>query len=374
MHKKLGIYLLIGLLVFSLAFITTGCPAPVAEPEPDPAEPEPDPEPAEPIKITIHDTSTILTFKEGMRYFAQEVPVRTDGRVEVEIIEGGPMGDWEEQPDNIQKGVFEMGMVSPTHTPGKIPLWSVALLPGITDSIYAHNMALVDLAEHPSLVAELEERWNQKMLFPGSMDAFEMMTESPIASIDDLEGFSIRAIGSAASILDKLGAEAAAISGPDVYSSIERGIVDGAVFPVDTHAERNIHELAPYLTLSGNLGFFFGIVTMNLDIWNALPADIKQIMLEVSEEAVINNFEIYYEANMAAKETFEAAGVNITWLPDNEIAVLQETSEALWEEWIAEREDDGYVEAREVFDLWVELVRKHEANDPWSERWWPERQ
>lgn len=40
MHKKLGIYLLIGLLVFSLAFITTGCPAPVADPDPkpDPAE------------------------------------------------------------------------------------------------------------------------------------------------------------------------------------------------------------------------------------------------------------------------------------------------------------------------------------------------
>jgi TRAP-type C4-dicarboxylate transport system substrate-binding protein len=363
-NKKLGIYLLLGLLLFSLAFIASGCPAPAADPQP--AKPEV-------IKITIHDPSTILTFKKGMEYFQQEVPVRTNGRVEVEIITGGPMGDWEEQPDNIQKGVFEMGMVSPTHTPGKIPLWSVALLPGITDSLYAHNMALVDLAKHPAMIAELEERWNQKLLFPGSMDAFEMMTERPITSIDELRGFSIRAIGSAATILNELGARVSAIPGPDVYTAIERGIVDGAVFPVDTFADRKIHELAPYLTLSGNLGFFFGIVTMNLDTWNALPADIQQIMLEVSQEAVINNFELYHEANMAAKKTFEAAGVKVTWLPENEIARLQEIAKATWEEWIAEREDDGFIEAREIFNLWVELVRKHEANDPWAAKWWPER-
>ncbi|MBS3976196.1 MAG: TRAP transporter substrate-binding protein DctP [Syntrophomonadaceae bacterium] len=364
MDKKPGILLLIGLLVFSLAFFTTGCQAPATGPQP--AKPEV-------IKITIHDPSTILTFKKGMEYFQKEVPVRTNGRVEVEIITGGPMGDWEEQPDNIQQGVFDMGMVSPTHTPGKIPLWSVALLPGITDSIYAHNMALVELAKHPSMIAELEERWNQKLLFPGSMDAFEMMTERPITSIDNLRGFPIRAIGSAAVMLNKLGAKVSAIPGPDVYTSIERGIVDGAVFPVDTFAERKIHELAPNLTLSGNLGFFFGLVTMNLDTWNALPADIQQIMLEVSQEAVTTNFEVYHEINMATKKTFEAAGVKVTRLPDNEIARLQELAKATWEDWIVEMENDGYVEARKIFDLWVELVRKHEANDPWAAKWWPER-
>ncbi len=371
--KSLALFLVLMLMVFGLTI--TGCEPEEVEPDPEevdePEEVEPDPD--EVYELVIHDPSSILTFKEGLPFFKEEVPKRTDGRVEVEMILGGALGGFEEQPDGISEGVFDMGMLPIGYHPGKTPLWQVSEMPGITNSIYAHNMALVEMAEHPSLKAELEERWNQKVLFPGSMDSFEMLTADPIESIDDLDGYSIRAIALASTVLERLGADVSAIPGPDVFSSMERGVVDGAVFPVDTFVDRDLHTLADNLVLSGQLGFYFGLVTINLDTWNELPEDIQEVIKEVSDEAIERNIEIYLEANLAAKEAYEEAGTNIIRLSEEERARIQEVNEQIWEEWIEEREDQGYTEAREIFDLWVELVEKYEEEDPYADEWWPER-
>ena len=331
------------------------------------------PDKAKKFKLVIHDPSTILTFKQGLPFFKDEVPKRTGGRVQVEMILGGALGGFAEQPDNIMQGVFDMGMLPIGYHPAKTPLWQIGEMPGITNSIYAHNMALVELAEHPSMKAELEKKWNQKILFPGSMDTFEMLTKDPIESVDDLKGYSIRSIAMASKVLGNLGARVSAIRGPDVYSAMERGVVKGAVFPVDTFVDRDLHTLADNLILSGQLGFYFGLVTINLDTWNSLPDDIQQVILEVSEEAIERNIKLYLEANMVAKKAYEKAGTNIITLPAAEKARMQAVNKELWEEWISAKEKDGYSEAREIFDLWVELVRKHEKEDPYADVWWPKR-
>ena len=325
------------------------------------------------FKLVIHDPSTILTFKQGLPFFKEEVPKRTGGRVQVEMILGGALGGFAEQPDNIKQRVFDMGMLPIGYHPAKTPLWQVGEMPGITNSIYAHNMALVDLAEHPSMKAELEVRWNQKILFPGSMDTFEILTREPIKSVDDLRGYSIRAIAMASKVLGKLGARVSAIRGPDVYSAMERGVVRGAVFPVDTFVDRNLHTLADNLVLSGQLGFYFGLVTINLDTWKSLPADIQQVILKVSDEAIERNIKLYLDANLAAKKAYEKAGTNIISLSNAERQRIQQVNKELWEEWIEAKEKDGYKEAREVFERWVELVRKYEKQDPYADIWWPKR-
>ena len=372
--KCKSVALILVMLLLTVSFAVTGCgPEEVVEEPPEEADPDDPITDDEVYKLVIHDPSRILTFKEGLNYFKEEVPKRTDGRVEVEMILGGALGGFAEQPDGIAEGVFDMGMLPIGYHPGKTPLWQVGEMPGITGSLYAHNMALVEMAEHPTLKAELEERWNQKLLFPGSMDTFEMLTAHPIESVDDLDGYSIRAIALASTVLERLGANVSAIPGPDVFTSMERGVVDGAVFPVDTFVDRDLHTLADNLVLSGQLGFYFGLVTINLDTWNGLPADIQQVIEEVSAEAVERNIEIYLEANLRSKQAYEEAETNIIRLSEEERARIQEVNEQLWEEWVAARKDQGYTEAQEVFDLWVQLVRKYEEQDPYVDSWWPER-
>ncbi|MBS3943255.1 MAG: extracellular solute-binding protein [Dethiobacter sp.] len=65
MYKKPGIYLLAVLLVFSLALIATGCPAPVAEPQPDPEE--------EPATGRQFEDVTITVFTQPPPFIAKPV-------------------------------------------------------------------------------------------------------------------------------------------------------------------------------------------------------------------------------------------------------------------------------------------------------------
>lgn len=80
-----------------------------------------------------------------------------------------------------------------------------------------------------------------------------------------------------------IGVEPVNVQPPDLYTSLERSMVDGIVCPVSMYAGFSIFEVAPYVIMPPYVTYGSIAMVMKLDTWNSLAPDIQDIL----EEAII---------------------------------------------------------------------------------------
>ena len=79
-------------------------------------------------------------------------------------------------------------------------------------------------------------------------------------------------------ILEYTGSVAVFMPEGEVYTSLERGLVDGRVHQWDGAVVWKGMEVTKYRTGNVNLAVNEMLIVMNRDTWNKLPADIQNIM------------------------------------------------------------------------------------------------
>ena len=101
-----------------------------------------------------------------------------------------------------------------------------------------------------------------------------------ITELADFEGRKVRSHGSALSDwINGFGADAQFVAFAEVYTALERGILDcGVTVAFAAHAQR-WYEVTDYMVgpLSSQL---LNTVIVNREVWDGLPSDIQQILLE----------------------------------------------------------------------------------------------
>ena len=106
------------------------------------------------------------------------------------------------------------------------------------------------------------------------------MCKGGISALEDFEGRQGRIHGSALSDwINSFGADAQLLAFVEVYTALERGILDcGVTVTFAAHAQRWF-ELTNYMVgpLSSQL---LNTMNVNRAVWDSLPEDIQQIMLE----------------------------------------------------------------------------------------------
>ena len=79
-----------------------------------------------------------------------------------------------------------------------------------------------------------------------------MHSHRKITSLDDLKGMKIRTTGAWADILKDLGASPTVLAPADIYTALERRVIDGAEFITpSTNYKLGYHKIAKYIILPG---------------------------------------------------------------------------------------------------------------------------
>ena len=88
-------------------------------------------------------------------------------------------------------------------------------------------------------------KWLHAVLAP----QFEFMgAGEPPLKLEDWKGKRVRALAGLAEAMDSLGATSVSISPPEVYTSLERGVIDAASFPFSyAHGSYGLHEVSNWL-------------------------------------------------------------------------------------------------------------------------------
>ena len=232
---------------------------------------------------------------------------------------GGSLYKYGDTLEAIEIGLADMGWVGTLWELSKMPLQNVTYYVPFTTNDY-HMMYEIMNELHRTMPA-MADAWtaqNQKFLGSNSLDSYHLLTNFPVDSVDDLRGRKILAPGPAAAWLEGTGAVAVDGGLTTYYTQIQTGVADGVLTILTGVPAYRIHEVAPYITLVGLGGQVSGSLSINLDTWNRLPADVQQVIADLGpaySAAVAADLDARYERGIAA---MQKDGAMITTLPEDE--------------------------------------------------------
>ncbi len=256
--------------------------------------------------------------------YAKNVEVASKGDIKF-IISGPETVPALEQLEPTSSGVFQVLLTNGGYhfgtTPFLIPVegfkgdiakWREAKVNDVVDQHYRkHNLKLLALPRTPD-------------------GAFQLILRAPVSKEGDLAGRKIRGTQNYAGMINMLGASPVVMPGPEIYPALERGVIDGAGWPVIGILANRWNEPAKYL-LRPSFGVAVYPLFMNLDAWNKLKPEQQKVMLEEGrkiEESFFANWARLVDDEQAK---LLAAGSIITEMgPQQRKKMGASWSEALW--------------------------------------------
>jgi TRAP-type mannitol/chloroaromatic compound transport system substrate-binding protein len=203
------------------------------------------------------------------------------------------------------------------------------------------------------IARELYGRYGVHYLGPVLWGPESIPSKMPLTSIADFQGIKMRAPeGMGAAIWSKIGVGVSTLPGTEVYTALEHGKIEATDWgTLGMNDELGYIDIAPYATYPGFHSMPAADVAINLDLWNSLPEDLQQILLEATVE--FNRDSI--ETNREQDEKFAAErdpATLIDWSADERKA-LREVAREVWEEWGAKSEA-----AQEILDSHIAFMEE----------------
>jgi TRAP-type C4-dicarboxylate transport system substrate-binding protein len=139
----------------------------------------------------------------------------------------------------------------------------------------------------------------------------------PVNTLDDVKGLKLRGTGRLGDIVKALGATPIPIETPDLYDSLKRGVIEGALLPLETMKGFKTGELIKYVTASWRVGSAYCFyVLMNKQKWSSLPPDVQKIMSDFSREFIERWTVEWNNIDIEGREFFKSNGGKIESVAD----------------------------------------------------------
>jgi TRAP-type C4-dicarboxylate transport system substrate-binding protein len=231
-----------------------------------------------------------------------------------------------EQLQPVGSGVFQFLFTSGAYHFGTTPL--LTAVEGMNTNLAAIRKAgLIDyLDKH-------YQKYGVKIIaLPiTTWGAYHIILRQPIGGSGDLQGRKIRGTPSHAPIIKTLGGSMVTLPPSEIYTGLDKGIVDGAAWPRIGALDYRWYEVSKHLVRPG-YGINYEPIFMNLKAWNKLPEADRQILLQVArtvEDSWEKESKVLWEKE---EKALIAKGMTVTEVGAAQKANMQAAlSEGLWE-------------------------------------------
>lgn len=144
----------------------------------------------------------------------------------------------------------------------------------------------------------------------------------PLSANGDWAGRKIRGVATYVPVIEALGGVAVNTDMGEVYSGLERGVVDGACAPQSVFRGTKHFEVAKYRT-EPTFGQLVSYIAMNLDSWKDLNDAQRDALNKAAIQTEQDTIRIGNEANAKDLKFLEEQGVKVSKFPDDKYAVVQ---------------------------------------------------
>ena len=225
---------------------------------------------------------SLLPCKIIEQYWGPSLEARTNGQLTITVSSFPELGL--AGPDTLQlvsDGTLAMANIYTGYVAGELPAIEVQSLWGIYPDWETMYLSLTDM--HPQLEEMVVQETGGGIIvnhnwYSGNDQFF--FSKKALRTLEDFQGLKTRSHAAALSDwIVGMGAEAQFVAFSEVYTALERGILDAGVTGSTPGYGQRWYEVTTYL--NGPLKSLLSTNNViNSDVWNDIPADLQQILIE----------------------------------------------------------------------------------------------
>ncbi|MDN3556161.1 TRAP transporter substrate-binding protein [Halomonas maura] len=291
-------------------------------------------------KFQASETAGEPSFKIKEEW-ADKIETMTNGRVHIEILPINSVVGPTETLQAVSSGILQGHMTDPSYFSGQNPAFGMlGNLVGAWSDPYDF-LEYMKYGGGEALYNELANPYGTQLISAATFPLESIPSTVPIESIDDFEGLKIRAPqGMVYNIFERIGATPVNLPGSEVYTGLEKGVIDAADSTVLSNNDAmGIHEFAPYPLYPGFHSMPMIAVSLNKEIWDGLPDELKTT-LETAFDGMA--YDLIARLKAQDLETLQALKDNPDVTPYDlsaeERKRFRQAAEQEWREWAGRNE------------------------------------
>jgi TRAP-type mannitol/chloroaromatic compound transport system substrate-binding protein len=296
------------------------------------------------------------------KLYADRVNQLTGGSIEIEVFPGGTLGGALRVTNTVKAGVAQISHNYINYDYGTDP--TAALLAGHSSGLTPEEFMLW---MYEGGGVELYEEFRRDVFdvvaFPCAILGTEIFLHSNkrVETLEDFQGLRLRTSGAWAELASRLGASTVVMAGGDIYSALERGVIDAAEWgSPEMNRPTGFQEVAQYVIIPGvhQSGGFLEC-QVNEKVWNDLSEE-EQDLLRLAGKLTV--FETWLASSFADLDAYQ----ELVDGPNEIVHLDQAFIDTIYEETV--KWEDEYAAENEWFARVLESQRSFkDAMSLWSE-------
>lgn len=233
----------------------------------------------------------------GYQVLADEMKKNSKGALTLRIFPGESLLGAKAISDGVRDGVADMGQVVLTYTPSYYP-----------HGVMINNMAMLGEDDMAAAMAVTELFWlhckpclaefakqNQIPLTGGSTVPYVIIAKGDLNGADKIKGAKLRAGGSLWDrFAQSVGAVGVNIAASEMYESMSRGIINGALYAVGGLKTHGLGDVATQVIMLKTGSFrAVALFSINRDSWSKLTSENRSVMFKSASLALVRTVEEY---------------------------------------------------------------------------------
>lgn len=292
------------------------------------------------LKVQTSSNASHLSLTYLNEHWAPILKERTKGRWEIELLPIRAVVPHRDTPQAVSKGILSGDLTSVSYFSGKDPAF--ALLGDLIAGYDTPDQISAYCAKGGG-VAMLQKLWDKyqpgvTVVGCGTYNREAFVSKVPIRSVDDFKGKKIRSPeGLAADVFRRAGASPVSLPGSEIYTALEKGVVDGADNSAYANNDANgMHKVAKFPIYPGIHSMPVLQFTLSTSIWKKMSPEDQKIVSQwfVDAYADLTKVISVKDEELVARDK---AGTDITVIdwPQSERDKFREIAKLSWEEFAA---------------------------------------
>ena len=285
--------------------------------------------------------------------WCKEVNKRTNGRVQIDYFAGGTLTKAQQNYDGVVTGLSDIGFSVLAYTRGRFPVMAAVDLPlGYKSGKVATKV--INAVYKKFMPKELQD--TQVMYLHAHGPGLVNTKDKPVRKLEDMKGLKFRAHGTSAEVVKALGGTPVPKPMPETYEMLQKGVVDGAVYPMESDKGWKLGEVTRYCTLDYAAAYTTGFyVVMNKDKWNSLSPDIQKIIMQINAEWEPKHGQAWDDSDTAGKKYFQSKGGQLITLDAKEMARWKKAVAPIIDAYVESMQKQG-INGREIVDFTIKTL------------------
>ena len=266
----------------------------------------------------------------SMRYFADQVAKESGGKLKCQLFFAGQILKTKEAFSALQKGMIDGLYSALLYYGGIVKEASWEWLP----FTWQNPQQVVELYYKQGLLDVMQEALaahGVRYLGAIPMGTLGFLTKFPVKNLADFKGKKIRASGPQASVVKLLGATPVSLAAAEQYTALQRGTIEGTIYPWYTVEAYKFYEVIDYIVTPGVYSPCVIDVMMNQKSWQRLSDAEKQAV----SRAALNTVKWAASKNLGWDQEGLAVTkkhkVQMNKLSDQELRQLRNATKPMWD-------------------------------------------